>query len=266
VSRIPDRFDVQASTFDRRAGLPDDAARAVAEATVAIAAIGSDDRVLELGAGTGQVGRYLAVAERISYVGIDSSAQMLEVFRGRLGASGNRRATLIAADANERWPAADGSVAVVFASRVAHLLDAAHLTRELRRVCRPGGAFLVGRVARDADSARSRLRRQRAALLREHGIAPAEGAQSTRRTLEALVAAGAARIEPQEVASWTVAQPVRDIISGFREVRPAGAEHVDDALLDGVLEDLAAWAARELGDLRTVMTWEERYVLEGVRL
>src|SRR5947209_5451722 len=68
----PERFDAQARSFDARAGLPADAARAVARAVLDLAALGPDDLLVELGAGTGQIGRELA--ESVRYVGVDRSS------------------------------------------------------------------------------------------------------------------------------------------------------------------------------------------------
>ena len=53
-------FDEQAPRYDARVGLPASIGLAVAEAVVAQAGAGADVVVLELGAGTGQIGAHLA--------------------------------------------------------------------------------------------------------------------------------------------------------------------------------------------------------------
>ncbi len=66
--RSRDRFDLQADRFDRRAGLPADAVGAVAEALLALASPAPGEIVLELGAGTGEIGAVLAARGR-RYIG-----------------------------------------------------------------------------------------------------------------------------------------------------------------------------------------------------
>src|SRR5437588_13031152 len=98
VANEPERFDAQAPGFDRRAGLPADAARAVARAVLEIAAAGPDDLLVELGAGTGEIGEHLI--DSIRYVGIDRSAAMLERFTEKLAGADGVRVRLSCADAN----------------------------------------------------------------------------------------------------------------------------------------------------------------------
>ena len=191
----PERFDAQARGFDMRAGLPAGAARAVARAVLEIAAVGPDDLLVELGAGTGEIGQHLI--ESVSYVGVDRSGAMLELFREKLVSVDDTRVRLFCMDANRPWPVGDASAAVVFASRVTHLLDAEHLIAELQRVCRSGGHFLVGRVIRDPDGVKSRLRRQRRLMLRQQGVASRDAKEATERAFCELAACGAVRVEPR---------------------------------------------------------------------
>jgi SAM-dependent methyltransferase len=260
----PERFDGQAADFDGRAGLPADAAPAVARAVLEIAAPGPDGLLLELGAGTGQVGQRFV--ESIRYVGVDRSGAMLELFSAKLVRDEGARVRLLCTDANGRWPVSDGSVDVVFASRVAHLLDAEHLVAELQRVCRPGGYFLTGRVIRDPQGVRSRLRRQRGQLLRQLGIAPRDAEETTEREFGELVARGAVRVQARSVIRWTASASPREILDEWGMMGAMGGKQLSAATRAGVLTDVESWAAHELGDLGEVATWEERYVLEGVRM
>ena len=86
----------------------------------------------------------------------------------------------------------DHAASVVFASRVIHLLQPDHVVRETMRVCRPGGMLMLGRVLRERDSIKERLRRQRQSLLVESGITPRQGEEGTRRVVERCLAAGGA--------------------------------------------------------------------------
>jgi ubiquinone/menaquinone biosynthesis C-methylase UbiE len=260
----PERFDAQARIFDARAGLPADAARAVARAVLDLAALGPGDLLVELGAGTGQIGRHLA--ESVRYAGVDRSLGMLETFGEKLAGAADAPIRLSHADADERWPFGDGTIAGVFASRVVHLLEVEHLVAELQRVCRPGGYFLVGRVTRDPDGVKSRLRRQRRLLLGQQGLALPDAEQATELAVNRLVGSAAARIEARVVATWTSTASVQEILAAWETVEAAGGQQLDAATRAGVLGELRDWAARELGDPRAVTSWEERYMLQGARM
>src|SRR5262249_1659069 len=152
-------FDEQAVSFDRRAGLPDAVCAAIAREVLALARAGATDLVLEIGAGTGQIGYHLCTGPA-RYLGFDASAAMLQVF-GRRCRDGGRAASLLHADGRRRWPVDDGAARAIFGSRALHLLPVEHLVDEALRTAAPrGAALIVGRVQRSPDSLRSVLRRQ----------------------------------------------------------------------------------------------------------
>src|SRR5260221_9632928 len=99
-------FDEQAGAYEERAGLPDAICREVA----ALVLEGSSGLVLDVGAGTGAIGRELAHKTR--YVALDISRPMLSQLS----------AARVQADADGRWPLAGGSADVILFSRSAHLL------------------------------------------------------------------------------------------------------------------------------------------------
>jgi SAM-dependent methyltransferase len=258
------RFDREAIDFDRRAGVGADVGRAVARAVLDLISAEPNDVILEIGAGTGEIGRYLGSAAR--YIGVDSARSMLDVFRSKLpDEPWPRRVGLVQADADETWPVKDGVVAAVFASRVVHLLDPDHVIAEVRRVCRPGGVFLIGRVRRDPDSPRSRLRTQREALLRDRGRAPRGGGQLTERLVGRLESSGATRIEERTVASWVSTVSPNQILAAWEGMTTMGGIELPAAERATILNDLRDWARRELGDLGRDYEFPERYTLEGVR-
>ncbi len=257
------RFDAQAATFDVTRGLPPDVARRVAVGVTEIAGPAAELVLLEVGAGTGELGTELAglVAR---YVGVDVSRPMLDVFGAKLAAGAAPRALLVVADADGGWPVRERSVGAVFAARSAHLLEAAHLRDEVLRVCVPRGVFLVGRVER--SGVKTRLRQQREAVLRERGLAPRSGAGRTRALLGALVATGAEAIEKRSVAAWTGETTAARVLERWASASTMGGVEVAGDVRAGVLADLRRWAAEHLGDLDRVETFTEEYTLEGVRL
>jgi SAM-dependent methyltransferase len=253
------RFDAQAPTFDARAGVGS-AARAIAAAVLADAApLHERACVVEIGAGTGEIGAPLASDAARSgarYVALDASRPMLEGF----GHRGSSEALLVQADAARPWPVRSRRVDVVFASRAAHLLDVGHVVAELTRVCRPGAAFLVGRVRRDPAGLRNRLRRRRRELLAAHGVTPDEGADRTKKLLAELVGLGGAPLEQHEAARWDVLTDAAAVLADWESSGTVGGARVPPDVHQAVMAELRAFAPS------TPEHEVERYMLEGVRL
>lgn len=262
MSTTPERFDSQATIFEERAGLAPEVARAVATAVAEMSGSARGDLVFEIGAGTGEIGLHLL--QLAEYVGIDRSEGMLDLFRARVDEP--ERVRLFHHDADARWPVDDGSVAAVFGSRVVHLLEPAHLQSELARVLRPGGAFLVGRVARDRDSARGRLRQQRQRILKDHGVKARQAEKLTQNLLDDLVDGGAAPIEPKPVATWSVTTSPAEILDQWSRLTSMGGATLEPTERDAILGDVRSWAERELGDLTRSETSTETYRVSGVRI
>ena len=255
-------FDQQASHYDARAGLPAAAGAAVAQAIVDLAVVGPGDLVVELGAGTGEIGVDL-VRLPIRYVGLDASPAMLDVFRAKavLGPS-----SLVVADCNLPWPLPDGSAAVVFASRVVHLLAPEHTAQETARVCRPGRSLMLGRVLREPDGIKERLRRRRRALLVEAGIGPRQGEEGTRRVVERCLAAGGTFLGREVVAEWTGETTPARVIAGWATLSRMGSVSVDPVTRADILDELRRWGRAEFGDLDRPEAFRERYAVDVVRL
>lgn len=246
------RFDTQAQDFDERAGVGEDAAAVIA---AAIRVLVGGGVLLEIGPGTGEIGAHLAVAAP-GYVGIDASRPMLETFARRLAGP----ACLLQADAARLWPVRPAAVDAVFSSRAAHLLDAGHVVAELSRVCRPGAHVLIGRVERERDGLRNRLRDRRRALLAAHGLTAGEGGRGTQRLLDALAGAGATPLGRREVARWKVHTSATRVLDQWEAAATLGGRPLPAAVHAGVMHDLRAWAS----DQSAVET--ETYTIDGVRL
>ena len=137
-------FDGIADRWDDWEDLPDLAARLASG--LAELAVGRDERVLDVGCGTGNLTlaltRWLAPAGRI--VAVDISPRMVERARAKVG---DRRVTWHVAAA-DRLPLAAASIdRAICLSVWPHVSDRGATAAELRRVLRPGGALHVWHLA-----------------------------------------------------------------------------------------------------------------------
>ncbi|MEZ4234190.1 MAG: methyltransferase domain-containing protein [Polyangiaceae bacterium] len=261
-------YGSQASQFDAQRGLAEGAPEWIARAAVRLLGV-SPGRVLELGAGTGEIG--VALARHASfYVALESSAGMAERWRERF-----RRETptpraaseLVVRDADLEWPVAAASVDLVFASRSAHWLDAAHVRDEFLRVSRPGACLLLGRVVRSLDHPRRWLRRELHRTLLARARTPKDGPRRGSELLFEIVreAPETRWIPRQSVLEWRFDAAPGPILQGWRE-KPslAGLELEPDERLQ-VLDQVAERAREHFGALETALACHEHYALEGVQ-
>ncbi|MBV8203206.1 MAG: class I SAM-dependent methyltransferase [Acidobacteria bacterium] len=276
----PTPFDGQAPQFDRRVGLPESDCRAIAAAVLALARAHPGDRLLEIGAGTGMIGRWF-LEHPVRYVGLDLSRGMLEVFRRRPGAA---RAGLVQADGARSWPLPAGAARVVFSSRAIHLLPLAHVLDEVFRVVAGapdpangrvaggeegpapdgGGACLLGWVERGRDSVKARMSRAMQRLVRERGFTPRTA--GGRGLLAACRERGAALLPRTVVARWPALHTPRQSLDSWRSKPGLGGVVLPPGVQESLLDELQSWAVRTFGSLDAARPDEESYVLEGVRL
>jgi|SRR6185295_16736492 len=257
----PTSFDEQAPEFDLRVGLPEEDCRKIAVAALRLARARPGDRMIEIGAGTGMIGRWF-LNHPVSYVGLDLSRGMLEIFRHRPGVI---CAGLVQADAARPWPLPDGSVRLVFSSRAIHLLPLEHVAGELFRVVSPdGGACVLGWVERRPESVKARLSREMQRRVRERGF-PVRSAGG-RRLLDACRERGAAELPKTVVARWSVRHVPRQSIASWRAKAGLGGTLLPPGVQEEVLRELETWAVETFGDLDAARESQEAYVLEGVAL
>ena len=259
----PELFDGQAQAFDQRAGLEPAQCREIAAAVLELGDVGAAGLVVEVGAGTGQIGVWLAAARR--YLGFDLSNGMLQRFRSRSGAS-STACLLVRADANRSWPLAAGAARVIFSSRALHLLEHEHVADEVFRVGQLAGATLIiGRVERPHESLRARLAREMRARLRGAGF-DARGDHQHRRLVDACVQRGAVLSEPVTAAEWTVTASARQSLDAWRQLPGLGGVAVPHDIRRAVLGELEAWATDVFGGLDQPFESQEAYVLKPLRL
>jgi hypothetical protein len=173
--------------------------------------------------------------------------------------------SLILADCNQVWPFGDGAVAVVFASRAIHLLDPQHVVRETLRVVRRGGFLILGRLLREPDSIRERLRRGRQELLVEAGLTPRSGAAGTRRVIALCQDAGAESLGRQVVAEWTGEISAGEVLAGWESLSRIGSLSINPDLRTRILDEVRRWAQVEIGDIDRAEVFHERYAIDVLR-
>jgi len=120
--------------------------------------ITAQDRVLDLGCGIGNI--LIALAERTDFIhpaaGVDVSPDLIRIGEREIAQAGLRDRIGLEVAPATRLPFEDGAFDVVFTSHVLkHLDDEALLTsfREVVRVLRPGGRFLLWEFEKSARSA-----------------------------------------------------------------------------------------------------------------
>jgi len=257
-------FDEQAASFDARAGLSNAVAREVASAVVELGRVREGDSLVEIGAGTGELGCWLS-RPGIHYYGIDSSLAMLEKFRSRLDPSAS--AKLICVNADLEWPIENGRARLIFGSRVFHLLNPRHVVQESWRVAHPDGAtLLMGKVKRSRDSIKFQIREKMRELLEEHRIPPRASDRQRRQLLEHAAAEGGEIIESVDVAAWNARPRPIDSIQSWRDKESMGGIIPPKEIKTKILRELEEWANKMFGDLRGEFPTEEKYVLEGIRI
>lgn len=257
-------FDDQAKTFEIRAGLSESTCQAIVEKALNIAKIQPDSLIVEVGAGTGQIGQWFA-SESVKYLGFDLSQAMLQQFHQHLGKE-RENVTLLQGDANQRWQVEDGTASLIFSSRTLHLLNLEHVVRESLRIAKPGAVVLVGSVQRQKNSVKHQMREQMQTLLAQETLQGRRKNKLLRQLIELFIQRGAQTIEPVVASRWQVASTPRQSLESWRSKANLAGIELDEEIKQNVLAQLEIWAEKTFGELDTPIESEETYILQGVRL
>ncbi|HMH52962.1 MAG TPA: class I SAM-dependent methyltransferase [Candidatus Acidoferrum sp.] len=247
------RYDAAAPTYDAHRGLPRPVVEAV-RAAVLGALAPSRPRLLDLGAGSGRIGRAF-VAAGDDYVGVDLSFGMLHQF-ARRGDTDGRVPRLLRAD-GERLPFADAAFDAVLLIQVFGGLDEWRpFLAEARRVLRSRGALVLGRTAMPEDGVDARMKERLDAILAD--LAAAHERTNAREHVQRWLGSTARGGVPTVAAAWEAERSPR----GFLERHRTGARFslLPEPVKDEAMRRLSAWAAREFGSLDAPST--ERHAFE----
>lgn len=258
-------FDDQAKTFETRTGLSESTCQAIVKTALELAEIKSDAQVVEVGAGTGQIGQWFA-AESVNYLGFDLSEAMLDQFRSHLD-NPKKNISLLQGDANQPWQVEDGTVNLIFSSRTLHLLNLEHVVNESLRIAQPEGAvLLMGSVQRDQKGVKNQMRKQMQTLLAKKTVQGRQKNKLIGKLIDLFAQNGAQVIEPVVVSRWQVASTPRQSLESWRGKANLAGIQLDEEIKHYVLDQLQAWAENTFGGLDQSIESEETYVLQGVRL
>lgn len=229
-------FDVTAPGFDRYRSLPRGVPEAIRSAILSVVDA-PRPRLLDLGAGTGRIGRPFIVAGD-DYVGADLSLAMLRGFSQR-GA-----ARLVQAN-GAQLPFRDASFDIVMLIQAfGGMRGWRDVLAETRRVLRATGVLVVGRTVAPADGLDARMRQRLSAILDDMGAARQEGnrREEALRFLERV-----ARCSRVSAAAWNAERTPR----AFLERHRTGARFaaLPATIKDAALGRLAAWATATFGSL-----------------
>jgi ubiquinone/menaquinone biosynthesis C-methylase UbiE len=248
------RFDAAAPTYDAHRGLPGRAVEAIRAAVLDALGAVSHPRLLDLGAGSGRIGRAF-VSAGDDYVGVDLSLGMLRQFARRGDIDG--RAPRLAQADGERLPFDDATFDAVLLVQVFGGLDEWRpFVGEARRVLRSSGTLVLGRTAMPEDGVDGRMKERLDAILADMAVAHEK--KNTREHVQRWLGSAAAGGAPVAAAAWDAERTPR----GFLERHRTGARFslLPEPIKDEALSRLAAWALTEFGSLDAGQT--ERHTFE----
>jgi ubiquinone/menaquinone biosynthesis C-methylase UbiE len=255
-------YDAAAPTFDRHRPLAAGVAEAIRTAILGTLDASPPPRVLDLGAGTGRIGRAF-VAAGDDYVGVDLSLGMLREFvRLARSVGGAALAPRLAQADGLRLPFADAMFdAVLLIQVVGAARSWPGLLAEARRVLRSGGALVEGRTAMPEDGLDAQMKRRLASLLEDMGVAAyhKKGEQDIPHSL-----ASAARSDTRVVAAaWTADRTPQ----GFLDRQPTGARFsaLPEETQKKARDRLEKWAEATFGSLDAMFSEQHEFRLRVLK-
>lgn len=247
-------YDVVAPTYDEYRALSDEVVARIRATVLEALGASSRPRLLDLGAGSGRIGRAF-VAAGDDYVGVDLSLGMLRQFLRRTDTNGHPP-RVVQADGQGLPFADDAFDAVLLIQVFGGLRGWRRVLAEARRVLRARGTLVLGRSVMPADGVDARMKERLAAILAEVGVEPDQknAREDVHHWLESSARGGAGIV----AATWNADRTPQ----GFLDRHRTGARFsvLPEPVKEAALRTLRAWAATTFGSLDAVSS--ERHVFE----
>jgi len=248
-------YNAAAPSFDRHRALPDGVRETIRD-TILRAGLPPRPRLLDLGAGSGRIGRPFVQAGD-DYVAVDRSFGMLRTFAERLPA-----VRLAQADGACLPFAAASFDAVLLVQVLSGVPGWRDFLTDTLRVLRPGGALIAGRVVAPDDGIDARMRTRLAEILAGMDIHPYRDKPHDAAMVWLANSLPAPIV--LTAAAWLAERTPR----GFLERHSGGARFstLPEPVKQEALRRLSAWAAEQCGNLDTVCAENHRFELTIHRL
>ena len=249
-------FDQAVGYYDQTRHLPE--SMATRGLQLILDKAGASGRILEVGAGTGRISIPL-LQRGANLIGSDLSLEMMDKLRQKYSS-----ARLAQASA-EQLPFPSEQFDVVLTVHVLHLVGQWHeALYEIRRVLKPGGAYINSWNQHQADAPSHRLRTCWRDCVEAHGGRWRRPGVQTRDELFAAIRAIGGSSEEVEIehaqSLWTPRQMIDDLAQRIY----SDTWLVSDEVLASSVAEAREWALREWGDLDRPLSEEDRMVLDVI--
>ena len=246
-------YDAAAPSFDQHRALPHGVPEKIRVAI--LGALGATrPRVLDLGAGTGRIGRPFVVAGD-DYVGVDLSLGMLREFARRSRQS-MPTPRLVQADGG-RLPFRDATFdAVLLVQVIGAAQSWRTLVTEAQRTLQPAGALILGHAVAPAAGIDAQMKQRLASLLGELGVSSYH--METRGVAQPWLEARARTSTRVTAAEWTAERTPEGFL--IRQQTGARFSRLPEAVRAATLRKLTEWAGATFGSLDTA--FRERHAFE----
>lgn len=256
---MPD-FDPVAGEFERHRALPDLVTEQIREAVLSLLDPARIS-VLDLGAGTGRLGRAFVNAQ-VRYVGVDASYAMLDRFRLNSLSTKGSVPSLVQADGCS-LPFRDATFTAVL---LAHVLsvsqDWQELLVEAGRVLDSNGFLILAQRAGPSNGVDAQLRDQLKTILSSMGVEMPEAGR-TKRDARTWLGTAAKSRQHLVAATWRSDCAPRDFIN--RHSTGARFSALPAEIREESMRRLSEWAIVQFGSLNTSVVEEYRFELDAFR-
>jgi ubiquinone/menaquinone biosynthesis C-methylase UbiE len=235
-------FDAAASNFESYRPLPTGVPEAIRAAIWSAVRLSAPARVLEIGAGTGRIGKAFTEAGDF-YVGVDTSLAMLQEFPAKFG-----NCLLVQADGQQLPFRRDTFDVVLLMQVLSSVSDWHGVLSEVRRVLRPGGSVAVGHTVGPESGIDVQLKRRLTAILSELQVDWHRPEKSRRQALAWLESSSLRHVHSQ-AASWHVNVAPQEFL--LRHRTGARFAALPATVQEQALNKLRVWAETSFGSTNT---------------